>query len=87
MMEARAAGGGATGTARCVAPVVAHDLGTAASAIKAAQAATAAADCNAETAGRLECRWQREHFPEGIRALMLEAQRQRNDICWWVFNC
>ena len=74
----------AAGQAGCVAHVAAHELGAAAYAIKAAQAA---ADCDAETAGRLECRWQREHLPAAIRDLVLEDQRLRNSICWRVFDC
>jgi hypothetical protein len=39
------------------------------------------------TAGRLECRWQREQLPDAIRELVLEDQRLRNEICWSVFDC
>ncbi|MFC7928394.1 putative immunity protein [Streptomyces cinereoruber] len=102
MTEARAAGGHAMGAARdlrgaarhaayaagqagAVAHVAAHELGAAAYAIKAARAA-APAD-RAEAAGRLECRWQRDRLPEEIRALVLDDQRLRNDICWSVFDC
>lgn len=102
MMEARAAGGHAMGAARdmrgaarhaayaagqagAVAHVAAHELGAAAYAIKAARAA--AGDRDAEAAGRLECRWQRDLLPEAIRGLVLDDQRLRNDICWSVFDC
>src|SRR4051812_32023507 len=85
MWESRAAGGHAmaaarelSGTARhaafaagqaaVVAHVAAHDLGAAAYAIKAARAAAAGCD---ERAGRLECHWQRDQLPEGIRELVL----------------
>jgi hypothetical protein len=98
MMQSRAAGGHAMGAARnlrgparhaayaagqaaCVAHVAAHDLGAAAYAIKAVRAA---AD---ETAGRLECRWQRDQLPDAIRELVIDDQRLRNDICWSVFDC
>jgi hypothetical protein len=98
MMEARASGGHANGAARelrgaprfaayaaaqaaVVAHVAAHELGAAAYAIKAVQAA---AD---EQAGRLECRWQRDQLPAPIRALVLDDERLRNDICWFVFDC
>ncbi|MGY2079186.1 putative immunity protein [Modestobacter sp. SYSU DS0657] len=102
MMRARAAGGHAMGAARdltgaprhaayaagqaaAVAHVAAHDLGAAAYAIKAARAA--APEGEAEGAGRRECRWQRDQLPEGVRALVLDDQRLRNDICWSVFDC
>jgi hypothetical protein len=65
--------------------VAAHDLGAAAYAIKAVRAATPGAD--ALNAGRRECRWQREQLPDAIRELVLDDQRLRNDICWFVFDC
>jgi hypothetical protein len=77
----------AAGQAGCVAHVPAHELGAAAYAIKAAQAAATDGDGDAGAAGRLECRWQREHLPESIRELVLEDQRERNEICWSVFDC
>src|SRR5215813_15032327 len=40
-----------------------------------------------ESAGRLECRWQRDQLSEAIRELVLDDQRLRNDICWSVFDC
>jgi hypothetical protein len=75
----------AAGQAAAVAHVAAHELGAAAYAIKAARAA--APDGQGETAGRLECRWQRAQLPEAIRELVLDDQRLRNDICWSVFDC
>jgi hypothetical protein len=101
MMQARAAGGHAMGAARdlrgparhaayaagqagAVAHVAAHDLGAAAYAIKAVRAAVPADE--AGSAGRDECRWQRDQLPDGIRALVLDDQRARNDICWSVFD-
>jgi thymidine phosphorylase len=100
MMRARAAGGHAMGAARdlrgaaryaayaagqagAVAHVAAHELGAAAYAIKAARAAAP----DDEAAGGRECRWQRDQLPEGIRDLVLDDQRLRNDICWSVFDC
>jgi hypothetical protein len=74
----------AAGQAAAVAHVAAHDLGAAAYAIKAVQAA--APHGEAERAGRLECRWQREQLPKVIRDLVLDDQRVRNDICWSVFD-
>jgi thymidine phosphorylase len=102
MTKARAAGGHAMGAARdlrgaarhaayaagqagVLAHVAAHELGAAAYAIKATRAA--APDSEAEAAGRLECRWQREQLPEAIRELILDDQKLRNDICWSVFDC
>ncbi len=102
MSEARAAGGHANAAARdlggasreaafaagqaaVVAHVAAHELGAAAYAIKAAR--SAAAEGEEEDAARLECRWQRKQLPEAIRELVLDDQRLRNDICWYVFDC
>jgi GlcNAc-PI de-N-acetylase len=75
----------AAGQAAVVAHVAAHELGAAAYAIKAARAAVPKGE--GERAGRLECRWQRDQLPEAIRALVLDDQRVRNDICWSVFDC
>jgi hypothetical protein len=75
----------AAGQAAAVAHVAAHDLGAAAYPIKAARAA--APEGKRESAGRLECRWQREQLPKAIRDLVLDDQRLRNDICWSVFHC
>ena len=103
MSESRAAGGHAMAAARVlrgaarhaafaagqaavVAHVAAHELGAAAYAIKAVRAA-APSDEAAETAGRLECRWQREQLPGPIRELVLDDQRLRTEICWSVFDC
>jgi hypothetical protein len=33
-----------------------------------------------------ECQWQRERLPERIRDLVIDDQRLRNDICWFVFS-
>jgi immunity protein 5 of polymorphic toxin system len=102
MMQARAAGGHAMAAARdergaarhaafaagqagAVAHVAAHELGAAAYAIKAVRAAAPAGGSDA--AGRLECRWQRDQLPDAIRALVLDDQRLRNDLCWSVFDC
>ncbi len=102
MTEARSAGGHANAAARdlsgaarhaafaagqagVVAHVAAHDLGAAAYAIKAARAAAPADD--ADDAGRRECRWQRSQLPGAVRALVLDDQRLRNELCWFVFDC
>ena len=101
MMQARAAGGAANSAARplsgaarfaayaagqaaVVAHVAAHELGAAAYAIKAARAAAPRGE--EESAGRIECRWQREQLPEAVRELVLDDQRKRNAICWWAFD-
>ena len=102
MMQSREAAGHANGAARpltgpprfaayaaaqaaAVAHVAAHQLGAAAYAIKAVRAAAPKAE--AELAGRQECRWQRQQLPQAIRALVLDDQRLRNAICWFVFDC
>jgi len=102
MSQARAAGGHAMAAARglngaarhaayaagqaaVVAHVAAHELGAAAYAIKAARAA--ALDSQVEEAGRLECKWQRAQLPGAIRDLVLDDQKLRNEICWFVFDC
>src|SRR5512147_724534 len=102
MSQARTAGGHANAAARdlsgaarhaayaaaqaaLVAHVAAHELGAAAYAIKAARVAAAESERN--QAGRLECQWQREQLPDAIRDLVLDDQKLRNEICWFVFDC
>ena len=75
----------AAGQAAAVAHVAAHELGAAAYAIKAVRAAASKGE--EERAGRLECQWQRQQLPDAIRELVLEDQRLRNEICWFVFDC
>ncbi|MEO8511865.1 MAG: putative immunity protein [Chloroflexota bacterium] len=75
----------AAGQAAAVGHVAAHELGAAAYAIRAARAV--APEGESESAGRLECRWQRDQLPEAIRELVLDDQRLRNDICWSAFDC
>jgi len=77
--------GYAAGQAAAVGHVAAHELGAAAYAIRAAQAATAEGD--RVEVGRLECRWQRAQLPQEIRELVLDDQRLRNELCWFVFDC
>jgi immunity protein 5 of polymorphic toxin system len=101
MRQARAAGGHAMGAARelrgaarnaayaagqaaAVAHVAAHELGAAAYAIKAARAAAPPGE--GDSAGRLECLWQRDQLPQDIRELVLDDQRLRSAICWSVFD-
>jgi hypothetical protein len=75
----------AAGQAAAVAHVAAHELGAAAYAIRAARAAAPSGE--EEHAGLLECQWQRDQLPDEIRALVIDDQRLRNDICWNVFTC
>ena len=75
----------AAGQAAVVAHVAAHELGAAAYAIKAARAAVA--ERERDKTGRLECQWQREQLPDEIRDLVLDDQRLRNEICWFIFDC
>ena len=75
----------AAGQAAAVAHVAAHELGAAAYAIRAARAA--AAEDEREEAGRLECQWQRAQLPLEVRDLVLDDQRLRNELCWFVFDC
>jgi len=70
----------AAGQAGVVAHVAAHELGAAAYAIRAVQAA------EGENAGRAECLWQRDHLPAAIRELVLDDQHIRNELCWYVFD-
>lgn len=74
----------AAGQAAAVPHVAAHELGAAAYAIKAAR--TVAPAGRAEEAGRLECAWQRAQLPAAIRDLVLDDQKLRNELCWFVFD-
>lgn len=74
----------AAGQAAAVAHVAAHELGAAAYAILAAMAAAPKEE--RENARRQECEWQRDRLPEKIRALVIEDEGLRNDLCWFVFS-
>jgi hypothetical protein len=88
----------AAGQAAAVGHVAAHELGAAAYAIRAAQAAGPNAEGAAggneacgEEAGREEARraerdWQRDQLPPAIRDMVLDDQRLRNALCWFVFD-
>jgi hypothetical protein len=84
----------AAGQAGAVPHVAAHELGAAAYAIKSVQAAAddggrpfdKLRERTGQTAGRLECQWQRDQLPDAIRDLVVDDQRLRNDICWSVFD-
>ena len=75
----------AAGQAAVVAHVAAHELGAAAYAIRAVRAAVSGDKI--EKAGRLECKWQRKKLPAGIRKLVLDDEKLRNEVCWSVFDC
>ncbi|MCW5876166.1 MAG: hypothetical protein KIS85_04705 [Anaerolineales bacterium] len=75
----------AAAQAAAVAHVAAHELGAAAYAIKAARATVP--ENQAGAAGLLECEWQRAQLPGQIRELVLDDQKLRNEICWFVFDC
>jgi hypothetical protein len=75
----------AAGQAAAVAHVAAHELGAAAYAIRAVRAA--APEDERMEAGRLECQWQRAQLPGEIQELVLDDQRLRNELCWFVFDC
>jgi hypothetical protein len=75
----------AAAQAAAVGHVAAHELGAAAYAIRAVQAA--APEEARQKAGRLECQWQRAQLPIEIRDLVLHDQRLRNELCWFVFDC
>ena len=75
----------AAGQAAAVGHVAAHELGAAAYAIRAVRAAATPGD--GLGAGRAECRWQRDQLPDAIRDLVLDDQRVRNELCWYVFDC
>jgi hypothetical protein len=74
----------AAGQAAAVGHVAAHELGAAAYAIRAAEAA--APDGEQEVARRRERDWQRTQLPDEIRELVLDDQRLRNALCWFVFE-
>lgn len=74
----------AAGQAAAVGHVAAHELGAAAYAIRAVKASAPEAD--AVAAGQAECQWQRDQLPAQIRDLVLDDQRLRNDLCWYVFD-
>ena len=74
----------AAAQAAAVGHVAAHELGAAAYAILAVRAAATGDEAEA---GRVECRWQRARLPDEIRELVLDDQRLRNELCWFVFDC
>ena len=75
----------AAAQAALVAHVAAHELGASAYAIKAVRAAAPKGE--GEHVEQFASEWQRAQLPEAIRALVLDDQRLRNDICWSAFDC
>lgn len=74
----------AAGQAVAVAHVVAHDLGAAAYAIRAAGAVV---DPRGAAAARAtEREWRCSQLPAAVRDLVLDDQKHRNAICWNVFT-
>ncbi|MPR35812.1 putative immunity protein [Salmonirosea aquatica] len=74
----------AAGQAVAVAHVAAHELGAAAYAIRAVRESVEEEE--KERAGHKECQWQRDQLPDAIRELVLDDQKVRNHLCWFVFN-
>jgi hypothetical protein len=72
------------GQAVAVAHVAAHELGAAAYAIRAVMAASS--DQKKEISRLQEYQWQIDILPAKIRDLVIDDQRLRNEICWFVFN-
>ncbi|MDR0495335.1 MAG: hypothetical protein LBG95_06895 [Treponema sp.] len=72
------------GQAAAVAHVAAHELGAASYAIRAVMASSP--DGKKEIMRQKEYQWQLKRLPEKIRSLVIDDQRLRNDICWFVFD-
>ena len=75
----------AAGQAVAVAHVAAHELGAAAYAIRAVTASVE--ENKQDEMGRKACEWQRNQLPDAIRELVIDDQKLRNHLCWFVFNC
>lgn len=74
----------AAGQAVAVAHVAAHELGAAAYAIRAVKASVEKS--LKDEMGQKECQWQQHQLPNDIRELVLDDQKSRNPICWFVFD-
>lgn len=72
------------GQAAVVAHVAAHALGAAAYAIRTVMAASP--KDTREMSRRQESQWQRDRLPERIYDLVVDDERLRNDLCWFVFG-
>ena len=75
----------AAGQAAAVGHVAAHELGAAAYAIRAAQAA--APEDERVAAGRIGVPVAARTNPRENRELVLDDQRLRNELCWFAFDC
>jgi hypothetical protein len=62
--------------------VAEHDLGAAAYAIRAVQAARP----HDPGARLVERDWQRHRLHDSVRALVVEDQQRRNALCWNAFD-
>jgi hypothetical protein len=83
MSEAARMASLSAGQAAAVAHVSAHELGAAAYAIRVVMQAAP----KGEKAARIAVRdWPRGRLPEQIRELVLDDQRLRNELCWFVFG-
>lgn len=71
------------GQAAAVGHVAAHELGAAAYAIRAVMAASE--EDEKRSIGREECEWQKEQLPDEIKELVVDDEKNRNEICWSVF--
>jgi hypothetical protein len=74
----------AAGQAAASAHVAAHELGAAAYAIRAVKESVPKPERDAVRLAERD--WQRSRLPEPIRGLVLDDQRIRNEICWFVFG-
>jgi len=74
----------AAGQAAAVGHVAAHELGAAAYAIRAAKDAAAPEERDATRVAERD--WQRAQLSAQIRDLVLDDQRLRNELCWFVFE-
>jgi hypothetical protein len=72
------------GQTAAVAHVAAHELGAAAYAIRAVMESVPKSE--RESVRIAERDWQRERLPDPIRELVLDDQRLRNELCWFVFT-
>lgn len=75
----------AAGQAVAVAHVAAHELGAAAYAIRAVWESVE--ENEKDKMGQEECQWQRDQLSDTIRELVLDDQKLRNHLCWFVFTC
>jgi hypothetical protein len=72
------------GQAAVVCHVAAHELGAAAYAIRARMASSEHYEMNEQ--GRIEREWQMDQLPIEIKELVVDDEKNRNDICWNAFS-